>query len=102
LAFAVQSPRHNRCDDERDDADRFTQRMRADDDRKMLEQTVEVNERRECEQHGGDQRERLVPHVVPSLERPSPYSSLTGAGNQARKSSSDKGSVSSTNSRPNA
>src|SRR5438132_397299 len=68
----------------------------------MLEQTVEVNERREREQHGGDQRERLVPHVVPSLERRSPYSSLTGAGNQARKSRSDKRSVSSTQSMPNA
>src|SRR5438046_10106778 len=60
LAFAIQSPGHDRSDDERDDADRFTQRMRADDDRKMLEQTVEANERREREQHGSDQRERLV------------------------------------------
>src|SRR6266498_3362764 len=68
----------------------------------MLEQTVEVNERRECEQHGSDQRERLVPHVVPSLKRRSPYSSLTGAGNQARKRRSDKRSVRSTHSMPNA
>src|SRR5438132_5333925 len=68
----------------------------------MVVETVEVNERRDCEQHSSDQRERLVPHVVPSLERQSPYSSSTGTGNQARKSRSDKRSVSSTHSMPNA
>src|SRR6266542_1280080 len=64
-AFAEQAPRQDRSDDDRDNADRLTDLVRAHNNLEMREQAIEVKQRREAEKDGGDQRERLVTHLNP-------------------------------------